>query len=148
MRLLAAIYLAIALTNFGFWFSNGSEHEVFTTFYAFLSWGLYFFSLLSLLAYILGKLLLPQRLWQVIFAIYLFTRLYELFTRGLVLTEGSLGTNLNIISSYLWLVVPPGLAMWHMAYRFVPSKVLRPGAGTVMPGFDKLGRKAYRPSEE
>jgi len=126
MRLVATIYLAIALANFGFWFNNGPEQEILPTAYSYLTWCLYFFSLLSLLAYSLGKLLLPQRLWQKIFAVYLFTRLYELLTRGLTLPGGSIGTDLNIISSYLWLVVPAGLAMWYLSFKFVPAKSLQP----------------------
>jgi hypothetical protein len=122
MKLVAAIYLAIALANFGFWLNSGPEQELFPTALSYLTWSLYFLSLLALLAFILGKLLLPQRLWQVIFAVYLSTRLYELLTRGLVLAGGDIGTDLNIISSYLWLVIPAGLAMWYMGFRFVPSK--------------------------
>ena len=148
MRLIAATYLAITLANFGFWLSKGVEYEVFATLYSSFSWTLYFFSLLSLLAYSLGKLLLPQRLWQVIFAVYLFTRLYELFTRGLIPMGGSTVTNLNIVSSYLWLVVPAGLAMWYLGFRFVPSAARQAGVRRALPDFERLGSKAYSPGEE
>ena len=130
MKLVATIYLAIALANLGFWLDSGPQQELFPTAFSYLTWSLYFFSLLSLLAFSLGKQLLPQRVWQVMFAVYLSTRLYELLTRGLVLTGGSIGTDLNIISSYLWLVVPAGIAMWYLGFRFVPSKSFQPQRGS------------------
>jgi len=118
VRTIAAIYLAIALVNFGFWLTDGAEKDVFPTVYAYLTWGLYLLSLLALLAFILHKLLLPQRVWQVVFMVYVSTRIYELATRGLAMTQDSLGTDLNILSSYLWLVLPAGLAMWYLGFAF------------------------------
>jgi hypothetical protein len=122
MKLLATIYLAIALTNFGFWLNTVLEWEIYLTAHYFFTWSLYFFSLLSLLAYSLGKLLLPRRIWQVIFAVYLAARVYELHARGLIAPGAGVDTNLNLISSYLWLAVPPGLAMWYLGFRSVCSK--------------------------
>jgi hypothetical protein len=121
MRIIATIYLAIALVNLGLWANTAHEHALVLTAHSLLIWSLYFFSLLSLLAYCLGKLLLPQRIWQVIFVVYLATRLYELHTRGLIAPGAGIDTNLNLISSYLWLAVPPGLAMCYLGFRSVRS---------------------------
>ncbi len=126
MRIIAIIYLAIALGNFGLWLSNGPDQDMFPTAFSYLTWALYFFSLLALLAFSLGKRLLTQAQWRAIFVVYLSTRTYELLTRGLVLTGGSLGTDLNIIGSYLWLVIPAGFAMWYLGFRFTPSERLQP----------------------
>jgi hypothetical protein len=138
MKIITAIYLIIAIINLGFWLNNGLEHEILLTAYSCLTWSLYFFSLLSLLAFSIGKRILPGVLWRVIFTVYLLTRLYELVTRGLVPTGGNPGANLNIISSYLWLVFPAGLAMWYLGFRFVSAESLQqqspplsqPGSGT------------------
>ncbi len=134
MRILAAIYLAIALVNFGFWLSTGSDQEQFPTAFSYLTWGLYFFSLLALLAFSVSKLLLTKLQWQVLFVTYVSVRVYELFTRGLVLTGGSIGTDLNIISAYLWLVIPAGLAMWHLGFRFnsTQPRLSKQGSGKLI----------------
>jgi hypothetical protein len=118
MRIITSIYLAIMLENFFFWLNNGSHPELFPTAYSYLTWSLYGLSLLALLAYILGKRLLPARAWQLVLFVYLATRLYELMTSDLVLSGDNLNADLNTLSSYLWLVIPPGLAMWYLGFVF------------------------------
>ena len=116
MRIIASIYLAIALADFGFWLANGLRDDIFTTPYYYLTLCLYFFSLLSLFGFIMGKLFLSQRIWRGAFVLYLTTRTYELITRGLPLGGETFGTDLDIIFSYLWLVLPAGLAMWYLGF--------------------------------
>lgn len=116
MRFLAGIYLAIALTNFWLWLNNGLEVELFTTASDYLTWTLFVFILLSLFAYTMKMRILPQRVWQVVFLVYCATRLYELQTRGLAMSGVDLASDLNIVSSYLWLAFPPGMAMWYMGF--------------------------------
>ena len=117
MRMLAAVYLLIALANLGLWLGNGSNQGMFPTTFSYLTWGLYALSLVALLGYSVGKAILPQLLWQGILVLYVMVRIYELLTRGLVFSGGDLVTDINIISTYLWLVVPPALAMWYLGFR-------------------------------
>ncbi|MFT4520508.1 MAG: hypothetical protein ACI9JM_002914 [Halioglobus sp.] len=124
MKIAALIYLTIALVNFWIWFNNGVEMEVFLTPAFFLTWGLYVFGLLSFLAFAVRMLIVPRRVWQLVFVVYCSTRLYELMTRGLTLSGGDLATDLNIIASYLWLVIPAGLTTWYMGFVFRVPKPL------------------------
>lgn len=123
MRFLAGIYLAIALANFGFWLNNGLEVELFPNPSAYLTWTLYLLIMLSLFAFTIRKQILPQRVWQIVFVVFCTTRMYELATRGLTLSGVDMASDLNIITSYLWLVLPPGMAMWYMGFMFrTPEK--------------------------
>lgn len=116
MRIIASIYFAIVLADFGFWLANGLQGDIFSMPYYYLTWSLHFFSLLSLLGYVVNKLFLPQRIWQILLVVYVTTRSYELVAGGLVLGGESLGADLNIVFSYLWLVFPAGLAMWYLGF--------------------------------
>ena len=127
MRIIAAIYLTIALADFVFWLLYGAHEQLFPTPYFYLTWSLYLLSLLALLGYIVGRPLLNQRVWQVVLMVYVCTRAFELMSRGLVMHGDNLPENLNIIFSYLWLVIPPALAMWYLG--FTRAKVVARDAG-------------------
>ena len=116
MRVVAGIYLAIVLVNFLMWFVHRGEQAVFPTSYSYLVWALFCFSVLALLAYVLGRRLLPRRVWQVVLVVYVATRMAEWFLAGQVLTGESLTANLNILATYLWMVVPAGLAMAYLGF--------------------------------
>jgi hypothetical protein len=116
MRIVALIYFLIALANFWLWLTNGVSQETTLTPHLALTWILYVLCMLSLLAFIAGTRILPRGIWRTVFAVYLSTRVYELLTTGLTITGVDLQTDLNIISSYLWLVVPAGLAMWYLGF--------------------------------
>jgi hypothetical protein len=122
MRIIAAIYLTIMLVNFGIWLSNGAGGDIFQTPVSFVIWGLYFFSVLALLAFVLGKRILPRRAWQGVFIVYVAYRLLELATAGVVLNGDNPVISLNTISSYLWLVVPSALAMWYLGFMPFASR--------------------------
>lgn len=117
MRIIAAIYLTIMLVNLGIWLSNGTGGDPFPTPYSYLMWSLYALSVLALFAFVFGVRILPRRAWQVVFVVYLAYRLVELMTSGLVLGGESPIANLNTISSYLWLVLPPALVMWYLGFK-------------------------------
>lgn len=116
MRILAAIYLGIVLVNFFLWLGNGVHEGSALTPHTLLIWVLYAFSVLALLAFVLGRRLLPRWLWQGVFFTYVATRALELVLAGQVLTGETFVANLNIVASYLWLVVPAGLAMWYLGF--------------------------------
>ena len=116
MRIIAAIYLTIVLVNFGFWFTSRSEQDFFPTPYAYMVWALYFFSILALLAYVVGKRFLPRKVWVGVFAIYITVRLLELINTGIALEGDSLLADLNAIANYLWLVLPAALAMAYLGF--------------------------------
>lgn len=122
MRIIAAIYLTIMLVNFGIWLSSGSVGDPFPTPYSFVIWGLYLFSVLALLAFVLGKRFLPRRVWQGIFVVYVAYRLLELATAGVDLNGDNPVVSLNTVSSYLWLVVPSALAMWYLGFMPIASQ--------------------------
>lgn len=122
MRIIAAIYLTIMLVNFGIWLASGHAGDPFPTPYSFVMWSLYFFSVLALLAFVLRVRMLPRTVWRSVFAVYLAYRVVELLTAGLVLNGDNPVLSLNTVSNYLWLVVPPGLAMWYLGFMPLASR--------------------------
>lgn len=122
MRIIAAIYLTIMLVNFGIWLSSGSAGDTLQTPYSFVIWGLYFLSVSALLAFVLGMRILPRRVWQGIFVVYVAYRLVELATAGMVLNGDNPVVSLNTVSNYLWLVVPSALAMWYLGFMPAASR--------------------------
>ncbi|MEZ5570921.1 MAG: hypothetical protein R3E64_02770 [Halioglobus sp.] len=116
MRIIAAIYLTIVVVNFGLWLSNGNSYDFQLSARVLLVWGLYLFLVLALLAYVIGKRILPRRLWQVVFVIYLSTRLLEWVSYDIAITGDNVTQYLNILANYLWLVLPGGLAMWYLGF--------------------------------
>lgn len=122
MRIVAAIYLTIMLVNFCLWLASGSGEAPFPTPYSYVMWSLYVLSLLALLAYVFRVRILPKRVWQAVFAVYLAYRLVELMTTGLAIESGSPVISMNMVTNYLWFVVPPGLAMWYVAFMPFASR--------------------------
>jgi hypothetical protein len=122
MRFLALLYLAIALISFSLWLDSGLDVELLPNPAAYLNWALFVFSLMSLSAFVMRWRILPQRVWQLVFVVYCAMRMYELTTRGLSLSGADMATNLNIITSYLWILLPPGMAMWYMGFVSRTSK--------------------------
>lgn len=116
MRILAAIYLTIMLVNFGIWFVGDPVDNPFPTPYSYLMWVLFGLSVLALLAFVIDKRILPRKVWQAVFVLYLGCRSMELLTTGLPLVDDDLVANLNAVSSYLWLVLPAALAMGYLAF--------------------------------
>jgi hypothetical protein len=116
MRIIAAIYLTIMLVNFGIWLVSGSGGFVVASPHSYLIWILYCFSVVALLAYILHRRFLPRRVWQAVFVVYVATRLFELAVADRILAGEDFTANLNVIASYLWLVVPAGLAMGYLGF--------------------------------
>jgi hypothetical protein len=122
MRIIAAIYLTIMLVNFGLWLASDSGANPFTTPYSYVMWSLYALSVLALLAFVCRVRILPRRIWQAVFAVYLAYRLVELMTTGLAIEGGSPVISMNLVTNYLWYVVPPGLAMWYMGFMPFESR--------------------------
>jgi len=122
VRIVAAIYLTIVLVDFGLWFARGSGGDPFPTPYSYVMWGLYGLSILALLAYVLRVSILPRRVWQAVLILFLACRLGELAITGLPLNGGDVVADLNTITSYLWLVMPPALAIWYLGFMHAPSR--------------------------
>jgi hypothetical protein len=122
MRIVAAIYLTIMLVNFGIWATSTSGTAVLSSSHAYVIWTLYAFSVLALLAFVLRVRILPRKAWQVVFVVYLVYRLAELASTGLALNGGNIVADLNTLASYLWLVLPAGMAMGYLG--FMPSEPL------------------------
>jgi hypothetical protein len=116
MRIIAAMYLAIMLVNFGIWAASDSGAAALSSSHAYVIWTLYAFSVLALLAFVLGVRILPRKVWLAVFAVYLVYRLAELATTGLALDGENIVADLNAVSSYLWLVLPAGMAMGYLAF--------------------------------
>lgn len=116
MRIIAAIYVTIMLVNLGIWLASGVSVDPFPTPHSYVMWSLYVFSVLALLAYALGLRVLPRGVWQTVFLVYLVYRLVELMTAWVALGGASPALSLNAVSSYLWLVVPPALAMGYLGF--------------------------------
>jgi hypothetical protein len=123
MRIIAAIYLTIMLVNFGLWLASGTATDPFSTPYSYVMWSLYGLSVLALLAYVLSVRILPKRLWQAVFVVYLAYRLVELMTTGMAIDSASPVINMNMVTNYLWFVVPPGLAMWYVGFMPLSSRL-------------------------
>jgi hypothetical protein len=139
MRIIAAIYLTIMLVNLGLWLASGTVSDPFPNISSYVMWSLYGFSVLALLAFVLERRILPKRAWQAVFVTYLGYRLVELMTTGLAIDGASPVISMNMVTNYLWFVVPPGLAMWYMGvmpvlsrsrpgYRSSPFRLGHPGA--------------------
>lgn len=135
MRIVAAIYLTIMLVNFAAWLASGSSGDPFPTIASYVMWSLYFLSVLALLAFVFGVRLLPRRTWQAVFVVYLAYRAVELITAGLAVNGHIPAITLNAVASYLWLVVPPGLAMWYLGFVMAstanPTHAHAPGLAPV-----------------
>ncbi len=139
MRIIAAIYLTIMLVNFGLWLASGTGADPFPTPYSYVMWSLYGFSVLALLAFVLGVRMLPKRVWQAVFVVYLAYRLVELMTTGLAVDGASPVISMNMVTNYLWFVVPPGLAMWYMGFMMPFASRSRPGYRGRLPRFGQPG---------
>jgi hypothetical protein len=126
MRIIAAIYLTIMLVNLGLWLASGNASNPFPTMSSYVMWSLYGFSVLALCAFVIERRILPKRAWQAAFVTYLAYRLVELMNTGMAIDAASPVISMNMVTNYLWFVVPPGLAMWYMGFMPLLSHP-RPG---------------------
>lgn len=125
MRVIASIYLLIVLVNLGLWAAQTGSAEVVITPYVCLLWALYLFSLLALFAVVTGRQILHRKAWQIVFVVYVATRLLELAAVDWVRDRVDLVADLNAVANYMWLVLPAGLAMWYLGYKKSDGRVNR-----------------------
>lgn len=121
MRFIAAIYLGIILINLLLWARSTESDSLDFTASVFLLWVLYAATILSLLAYITRRMILPTTLWRLLFALYVGTRFSELWTRGMPLS-GNLEADLNRIGLYLFMAVPPAVTLFYLGFIFTVKK--------------------------
>ena len=126
MRLIAAIYLALALSNHNLWIADGLGTAPLPTLQPSLAWALYILALISIFAFVIRRQFFPAWVWQVGFVTYVSLRFYELLARGLALSGEDLVTNVDVVVAYLFLVLPAGLVMFYLGH-IVPLRERKAG---------------------
>lgn len=123
---MAAVYLAIIVADLYVWLEKIDGVSIAFSPHLILVWVLYLFTVLALVAFVVGMGFLPRKVWAAILVVYIFTRIFELLTRGLSLS-GELETDLYIIVTYLFMVIPPAVTMFYLAFM---SAARRESAGS------------------
>lgn len=121
MRIIAALYLGIVLVNLMLWLRSLGGSSLDMSASSLMLWLIYMATIISLLAYICQKALLPKMVWRLFFLLFVVTRITELATQGFPMS-GDLEADLNRVGLYLFMVIPPALAMFYLGFLFTPKK--------------------------
>jgi len=83
-----------------------------------LSWLLNLLGVLAVLGFSLNKIFLNSIFWKVTLGGYASLRIYELLKNGLFVEAASPQQNILIGLNYIFLVIPPLMAIWYLAFLF------------------------------
>jgi len=118
LKKLAIIYVIIAIVNYSIILYSGLNNEMLKNLTFWVSWPINIAGVMAVLGFALNRIFISSMFWKVILAGYIGIRIYELIKNGLFLQLAPLQQNIILGLNYAFLVVPPLVAIWYLAYIF------------------------------
>ena len=117
MKKLAIIYLIMETLSNLFLIGKGITGEASGLLIFWLRWPVNLLGLLAIVGYVLNRRILNTYLWRIILIVFIGFRAYELIPGGLIPSNAHIEVYVLVALRYIWLVVPPTLAIWYMGFK-------------------------------